>query len=102
MSTPISSRRPARHAATAAALIEPATPPVVRWAWLGGAILVFILYVMGRWLLTGRAVPTDPGPDTLPDLQRHFIFWVQVVAVTLGVVVAWLFVVRPWRREGQL
>jgi hypothetical protein len=102
MSTPVSSHRPARHAAATAALIEPATPPVVRWAWLGAAILVFILYVMGRWLLTGKAVPTDPGPDPLPELQRQFIFWVQVVAMTLGVVVAWLFVVRPWRREGQL
>jgi uncharacterized membrane protein len=85
-----------------AALAPPPTPPVVRWAWVGGAILLFVVLVMARWILSGRAVPTDPGSDPLPELTRQFILWVQVVAVLLGVAVALWLVVFPWRREGQL
>src|SRR5437773_5274509 len=94
--------RPTGRAATTARLLQQSTPPVVHWARLGGAILIFILYVMLRWVLTGKAVPTDPGPDLLPELTRQFIFWVQCITTVLGIAVFWLFVVRPWRREGQL
>lgn len=98
----ISNEPATRRAQAATALAQGSTPPVVRWAWLGGALMAYILYVMLRWVITGRAVPTDPGPDPLPELMRQFIFWVQIVAMTLGVIVAWIFVVRGWRREGQM
>lgn len=78
------------------------SPPVVRWAWVGAAILAFIVYVFATWFITGKAVPTDPGPDPLPEIQRLFIFWVQIVAMTIGAIVAWYFVVVPWRREGKM
>jgi hypothetical protein len=92
----------ARSAAPTAVLARRTTTPVVRWAWAGAAALACIVYVLGTWILTGKAVPTDPGPDPLPEVQRQFIFWVQVVAMALGVVVAWIFVVHAWRREGRL
>lgn len=79
-----------------------ATQPVQRWAWAGGFVLVFILYVFGRWFYTGNAVPTDPGPDPLPRAQELFIFYVQWVAMILGVIAFTWFVVLPWRREGKL
>jgi hypothetical protein len=92
-----------RHAARAAAVAAArAAPAVVGWAWLGAALMAFIIYVLATWVLTGRAVPTDPGPDPLPEVQRQFIFWVQIVAMVLGLVAAWVFVVRGWRREGRL
>jgi len=91
-----------RTRARTATLARRAAPPVVRWAWAGAAALAFIVYVLVTWILTGKAVPTDPGPDPLPEVQRQFIFWVQVVAMALGIVVAWIFIVRAWRREGRL
>jgi uncharacterized membrane protein len=88
--------------AAAKSLAQSPTPPVVRWAWLGAAVAVFILYVFARWFITGHAVPTAPGPDPLPNTERIFIFWVQCVALAAGVVAFSLIVVRPWVREGQL
>jgi hypothetical protein len=91
----------ARRAAAISVAQRP-TPSVVRWAWLGGAILLFIVFVLTRWFLIGNAVPTDPGPDALPDTSRQFIFWVQLVAMLLGVAAFLWFVVVPWRREGRM
>jgi len=88
--------------AAATRLVERATPPVVRWAWLGAAILVFILYVFARWFITGRAVPTPPGPDPLSAVSRAFIYWVQWVAMLAGLLAFSLIVVVPWIRERQL
>jgi len=81
--------------------VKTETPPVVRWAWLGGAIALFILYVMGRWIVTGKAVPTAPGPDSLPVMTREIIFWVQCIAMSMGVAAFLGFVVIPWRRTGK-
>ncbi len=78
------------------------TPAVVRWAWLGVAVMVFIIYVFARWFITGNAVPTAPGLDPLPEGQRLFIFWVQLLAMVMGVVFFTGFVIRPWLREGQM
>jgi hypothetical protein len=86
----------------AIALTRPPTPPVVRWAWMGAAILLFILTVLGRWILTGKAVRTDPGPDVLPPGGHLFIVWVQWIAMALGASVFSLVVVRPWVREGRM
>ncbi len=83
-------------------LVQAATPPVVRWAWAGGAILLFILFVMARWFISGHAVPTAPGPDVLPHAAAQFIFWVQCVATVLGVLFFTMFVIRPWIREGHM
>jgi hypothetical protein len=88
--------------ASAVSLVSQVTPPVVRWAWLGAAVLLFIVYVMARWFITGHAVPTDPGPDLPAKAQLLFIFWVQLVAMSLGALAFWYFVIRPWRREGQM
>lgn len=78
------------------------TQPVQRWAVMGALVLLFILYVMGRWIFLGYAVPTDPGPDPLSRAQELFIYWVQWVAMAMGAIAFWYFVIRPWRQEGQL
>ena len=84
------------------ALADRPTPPVVRWAWVGAAILVFISWVLGRWILTGKAVPTDPGPDPLPYSEHLYIVWVQWIAMLAGAVAFALIVVRPWMRAGKM
>jgi len=83
-------------------IVAKSTPPVARWAWLGAAVLAFIAYVLGTWIVTGKAVPTSPGPDPLPAITHQVIIAVQWVAMILGVMAAWIFVVVPWRREGRL
>ena len=88
--------------APVAPLAVAATPPVARWAWAGAVILLFITYVLARWFMTGKAVPTDPGPDPLPDLTRQFIFWTQWIAMSMGALLFSLIVIRPWVREGQM
>jgi uncharacterized membrane protein len=81
--------------------LEP-TASVVRWAGLGALILTFIVFVLGRWILTGNAVPTPPGGDPLPETSRQVIFWVQWIAMLLGAAALVGFVILPWRREGHL
>lgn len=90
------------RSASNASLMSQRTQPVVRWAWAGAVVLVFIVYVMATWFLTGRAVPTDPGPDVLPEASRIFIFYVQWVAMIMGAVAFWYFVIKPWRRDGAM
>lgn len=92
----------AKLAAANAALMNQRTEPVVRWAWAGGFVLLFILYVMGTWIFTGKAMPTDPGPDVLPEVSRLFIYWVQWMAMAMGAAAFWFFVIKPWRRDGQM
>ena len=83
--------------------ITPAeTLPIVRWAWIGGIIAAFILYVFATWFITGRAVPTNPGPDPLPEITRQFIFWIQIVVTIISLGLIWYFVIAPWRRDGQM
>jgi hypothetical protein len=88
--------------AAKASLAQESTPSVVRWATLGAAALAFILYVLGRWFVSGNAVPTPPGVDPLPDTSRLIILWVQWIAMLLGAAALLGFVVLPWRREGRL
>jgi uncharacterized membrane protein len=87
---------------TALPLARPMSYPVIRWAWLGGLIAAFMLYVMARWVLTGKAVPTPPGPDKLPYLTAEFIYWVQWVAMLAGAAAFSIFVIRPRVREGKM
>jgi len=81
---------------------QESTPTVVRWATLGAAALAFILFVLGRWFVSGNAVPTPPGVDPLPEASRLIILWVQWIAMLLGAGALLGFVVLPWRREGRL
>jgi len=91
-----------RSRAHTAALTRAPTPPVVRWAWVGGAVLIFIVSVLARWILAGYAVPTDPGPDPLPHAAHLIIVWVQWIAMLLGALAFSLIVVKPWMREGRM
>jgi len=61
-----------------------ASSPVMRWAILGAVALAFILFVLGRWVFIGNAVPTPPGADPLPEASRLIILWVQWIAMLLG------------------
>ncbi|GAA5164859.1 spirocyclase AveC family protein [Pseudonocardia eucalypti] len=76
--------------------------PVLAWATVGAAVLGFQVFVLARWVTSANFTPTDPGPDEISPATRAF-FLVLQVAIPLGAAVAmWFWVIRPWRRTGEL
>lgn len=71
------------------------------WAVLGAAWLAFIAYVMIRWMLSDSFVPTDPGPDVMPEHVRLAVFWAQVIGPIGWLFILWRWLIQPWRRNGQ-
>ena len=74
-------------------------PPIVWWAGAGAVVVVFQLYLYGRWLASG------PSATPRPDMPAH----ISVAAVVLQVlglaalaVFLWLFLIRPWRRDRRI
>ena len=56
--------------------------PVVAWAWAGGLILVFQLWVWGKWITGPHFTPVPYGPSEPP-------MWMKtVLTVWTGVIVA--------------
>ena len=74
-------------------------PAVVWWASAGAAVIVFQLYLYGRWLASG------PTATPRPDMPGHIAVSaviLQVLGVAALIVFGWLFVVRPLRRDRRL
>jgi hypothetical protein len=83
--------------------IQPSTTaPVKVWAVVGGAVLVFIGWVLLRWV-TGpyfKAVPS--GPSEPPGwMKANLVFW-QVVSPLAALGLIYWFVVRPWLRDRRI
>lgn len=76
--------------------------PVIGWALLGVLFLVIEGVSLGGWVLYGDAKSTSPGPSPVPDWMRFTIGTVEVIAPIVGVVFIYLFMIRPWRREGHI
>jgi hypothetical protein len=71
------------------------------WAVIGAVYGGVFVYVMSRWLLSGPK-PTPPGPDAFPTGMQIAIY-IQVVGGLISVpVIFYLFLIRPWRREGRM
>ena len=71
------------------------------WSGLGLAWLLFIAYVIGRWMLSASFVPTHPGPDVMPEHVRLAVQWSQVLGPLGWLVIIWHWLIKPWRRNGQ-
>lgn len=76
--------------------------PVLFWATVGGLILLFQLYVLGKWVTGPYFVATDPGPDPLPDWQRNYFIAMQIVVPAATLWMLWQWLIKPWRREGSI
>jgi len=78
------------------------TAPVKIWAVVGGAILVFIAWVLLRWV-TGpyfKAVPS--GPSEPPAwMKANLVFW-QIISPLAALALIFWFVIRPWWRERRI
>jgi hypothetical protein len=89
-------------AASLGAQVQSPVKPVRIWAILGGAILVFQLYVWIRWI-TGpyfERVPT--GASDPPLFMKATLFAItaaDLVGLPVGI---YYFIVRPWRRERRI
>jgi hypothetical protein len=82
-----------------------ARPPFVGatiWAVVGALFVVLFAYVMLRWV-TGpnfRAVPA--GPDIPPTWMKAVAHTIEVITIVVFAATLWHYVIRPWRREGEL
>jgi Spirocyclase AveC-like len=73
------------------------------WAILGAAWIIFIIYGVVRWVISG---PFGPVPIQGPD---HYATWrlvglrgLEASSVLFVVMMVTRYVVRPWRRERKL
>lgn len=72
------------------------------FAGLGAFWLVFQLYVLGSWMLGPNFVPTDPGPDPIPEQQLLLFKFLQVAVPLAAAFMFWKLLFGPWLREKRL
>jgi Spirocyclase AveC-like len=95
--------------ATASAPAEPVTaaperarpvPPVIWWAAGGAVALVFMVWVLARWV-TGPDFESVPvGPTEPPTWMKALLIFWQAFACVGTLTLLWIYLIRPWRREG--
>jgi branched-subunit amino acid ABC-type transport system permease component len=75
----------------------------VAWWSLGGALLLaFEAYVFIAWIASSDFTRIGPGRTPLPTSMKVALVACSVSTLGLGIFLIWRFVIRPWRREGQL
>jgi hypothetical protein len=76
--------------------------PGVWWATLGGAVVLFELYLFARWMAAGNATPVTRGAASAPSWILD-VAWLQTA---LGAVAfagfVWWYLVRPWRSDRTI
>lgn len=80
-------------------VVENKTPPIKIWAGLGAVMLVFIAFVLIKWV-TGdffKAVPQGPS-DPPMWMQVELVLW-QVFSIPVALYLLYRFVVKPYRRD---
>lgn len=88
-----------RHLTT---LLPGKTPRIITWACIGVILLAFELYVSIVWITGPNFVPTDTGIDVIPELDLWYLYGVQILATSLGLLCGWVWIVRPWLRLGRM
>lgn len=78
------------------------TPTVTLWATLGAMFLVFIAYLMQRWVTGPFWQEVPVGPTEPPTWMKvGMVFW-QIVTIPMALALVYRFVIRPWRHEGRV
>lgn len=77
-------------------------PPVTLWAAAGFVSLGLCLYVLIRWFASGQIERTPDGPTPLPHWMRICLVAEQVGLVAILLTCIYVFLIRPWRRTGQI
>lgn len=78
------------------------TAPIVRWAAVGGVLLVVELFFLAKWVTGPRFTPTVSGPDSPPQWMEWCFAIGQVAFPLMALVALYWFIVRPWRREQRV
>jgi hypothetical protein len=91
-----------RPAVRVEAPAEARNKPVVVWAVVGGLMLAFELFVLARWVFGDNFVRTPSGPDTVSDTTQAYYVALQVAVSAATLMLLYVWVVRPWRREGRM
>lgn len=76
--------------------------PVLLWAVMGAAFIVFEGVVLARWIFGPNFKSTPPGSDDVSSGQQALYIAIQIAVPVAAVVCLYFWVVRPWRREGRL
>jgi hypothetical protein len=76
--------------------------PVLIWAAIGAIMLAFELYVLARWVTGPNLVRTKPGVDGVSSGTNAFYIALQAAVTLATLTCLYVWVVRPWRREGRL
>jgi hypothetical protein len=81
---------------------ENVTPAVKWWALLGGVMIVFIAFVLIRWI-TGPYFKTVPeGPTRLPGWMHIELLGWEILTIPIALAIIGWNVIRPLRRDGVL
>jgi hypothetical protein len=80
---------------------EKSISPIKLWAGIGGIFVALQGYVWLRWLLSGNLTPTPTGPTPVPNWMKWTAHGHEVLGVTLTIVVVYLWIIRPRRRQGR-
>lgn len=75
--------------------------PVKWWAALGAFCLCLIVLTWTRWLLDGPE-PVQAGPTPMPTWQVIGLRANEVAAVVGSIIVIYVVLWKPWRRERRL
>ena len=75
--------------------------PALVWGIIGALLLAMEFYVVGKWILSPYFVPTDPGPDPLPQSTWYLLRTMEVISTTSIFAMTWFLVIKPWRRDGR-
>src|SRR5690242_5317208 len=67
----------------------PQAAPVAWWAFLGGATLLFALYLMVRWVTSGDFKPVPKGPTPLPTWMLISLRTVEIASMLGFLWVGW-------------
>lgn len=71
------------------------------WAAFGAIALVFILFVVIKWVAGPYFKKVPSGPDEPPTWMNVALTIWQIVGVVVALGFLYWFVIRPWRRDGR-
>ena len=75
--------------------------PILWWAALGLAVVLFQIYLYAAWILSGDFTPAPVGPDPIPASTLFFVRAFEIGS-TLTMFAVWYWAWRACKRDGRL
>jgi hypothetical protein len=77
------------------------TPPIKLFAFAGGLLIAFIVYVFARWIAGPYFKRVPAGPTHAPGWMLFALHAFEYGGLPLAAFVIYRCLVRPWRRDGR-